>query len=204
MEEDVEVKCAICGELSEDGIFLSDWTDCAGYSWLDEELEYAYVCYGCIESLHEYGNRMVYYDEHGKISVTFDERIYFYDAEDYEEHEGYGDVMRFLEEVMKSYVWEKTDAWRGHYEAKDGEVGGWVKAVEGWNDAFSDSKYTLFVKEVMEYFRPILVVFPRSSNLCVVYYDVWCRKEDKAKVQRLIVPEGEAFNFGEGIYCKAL
>jgi len=203
-EDGVEAKCPICGEVFEDGEWLGDWSDCCGYSWLDEKLEDAYVCEGCVESLHEYGSRLVYRDEHGRISVVFDERMYWFDASMYEEHDGLGEVMRLLEAIMKAYAWKSVDGWRGHYDSKADEVGGWVRAVEGWNDAFCGSTYVENVKEVMEHFKPLIVVFPRSSNLCVVYFDVWCLARDKGKVQRLIVPEDEAFSFSQGIYCKAL
>ena len=202
-----KVRCGICGEefdLENDEYeVLGDWSDCIGYSYLRDDLDGATICYGCIENLHMYGNKLVYRDEHGRISVVFDEDMYFFDAEEYEDFDNLPKIMERLEKIMKMYEWKNTDGWRGFYESRADVVDGWVRAVEGWNDSFGSSTYVERVKEVLENIKPNIIVFPRSSNLCVVYYDLWVRKEKARLVQNLIIPEGEHFNFAKGIYIKA-
>jgi len=202
------LECAICEEElnSDEDEFevLGDWSDDVGYSYLKDDLAYEVACRGCIEGLHMYGNTLVYRDEYGEVRVVFDEHMYFFSAERYENLDGINKVMELLERIMKLYTWKSTDAWRGHYNASNDEVDGWVKAVEGWNDSFTPSKYTERVNEVVEVIKPNIIVFPRSSNLCVVYYDLWVKEERGNLIKQLIVPEGEAFDFSRGVYCRAL
>ena len=182
---------------------LGDWSDCIGYSYLRDDLDGATVCFGCVESLHVYGNKLVYRDERGRISVVFDEDMYFFDAEEYEDFDNLPKVMELLEKIMKTYMCRHVDAWRILYESKADVVDDWVRAVEGWNDSFCSSTYVERVKEVMENIKPNILVFPRSSNICVVYYNLWVRKEKARLVQNLTIPEAEHFNLTKGTYIKA-
>ena len=202
-------KCVICGEEfepeTEDHEYLDNgvWDE-FGYLPLDEELIGGYVCIYCIENLDYYGNRLIYYGHEGKLIVDFNERIYGYAMQDYEDFDKLADILLELEEIMKLYRWKASDGWRGHYEPRKNSVGRWVRVIEGWNDAFSGNEYTERVKEAMETFRPLVVVYPRSSNLCVVYYDLWTEKGLEKELSSLLLPEKEAFSWSRGIYIKAL
>jgi len=202
-----KAKCAICGEeLSEndDMEFIQDgWYDYCGLLALDDTM--GVICIACMESLETYGNRLVY-NGNFKVSITFDDKLYFYivESDDYDDEELAG-IMEELEEIMKVYSWKSTDGWRGHYESRKKEVNGFIQVIEGWNDAFSGNKYTNRINELPSVLNEVVLVFPRSSNICVVYYDIWARKEDVEFIKRFVL-EGkqEDFNFSKGIYIKSL
>ena len=202
-------KCVICGEeynLDEaDGLYTEDgWYDYTGLVWLTEEGE-GFVCEGCLEALDTYGNRLTYYRNGEKfLIIAFNEKIYDYlitDEAD-EDFELNSDLMNPIEDIMRSYYWKRSDPWRGHYEPKENEVGGWHRVIEGWNDAFYESEAVKLAKKIVAEAEEAILVFPRSSNICVVYYDLWLPKSEIPLAEKL-APE-EIWRYSEGIYFRRL
>jgi len=163
----------------------------------------------CIDCANDLPNTLIY---RGRvvIRVEFSEKVYRYmfldeEALDDMSEEAFKTLMLQLEEIMKLYRWKATDAWRGHYEPESNEAGDFVRVIEGWNDAFKDSDYTIRVKSLREAVLEHIMVFPRSSNLCVVYYDVWCYKGFADRVRRWVLGnKSDDFDFSQGVYIKAI
>jgi len=193
-----KLECICCKEeITEDGCyFLDDYWDEYGYTWLRDKHAYGVVCYPCLEALD---NSLLYVDEHGKILLRFTDEFYGFDLHRYEGEPN--DVMPLLERIMQSYGWKPIDPWRGHYEAKRTKVSNMVMALTGWHDAFSPSEYSERLKDLLETITPIVMVYPRSSNVCVCYFDVWVPIHLARAVQRSVLGEErkEVFSWSRGI-----
>jgi len=114
--------------------------------------------------------------------------------------------------VAASYSWKPTDRWRGRYESEN-IVAEYVKVLTGWMDWISPRLYTrLCGKETEKLVKllnleskppctSILFIYPRSSNIVVMYFDVFVPK-DQVQSFKNWFGEVDKFSFSEGINIK--
>jgi len=155
-----------------------------GYAW--SELTEESYCYDCEQSDLEYASTLL--KVHGDPEadkVIFGD--YFARGEDCEIPSWFHSLF----DDWKGRHYEKTDAWRGHYETeknfKDIEVlaSGWTT---GWADEYHQRKalFNSFGEELCENFHgsvgEIFFLTEPTSNVFSASVVVFCRKKDKEKI----------------------
>jgi len=189
--------------------YVSDTLDYWNIDSLDPNIDYFELPYSEVEELQYYGNRFdVIFDAGGyclKIGGIFLDKVVAYEvpdevfAQDLED-----DVIRIINEIkaiLATYSFKHVDPWRGYYEGKS--AGGFIKVVEGWiglgsSDPAVEKLAKVHKLEEEPPCTPILFVFPRSSNVCVTYFDVYVRKSDVEKFKNWF-GDVDRFSFSEGI-----
>lgn len=168
-------KCSDCETVlnEDDGFAYSELTDKS-------------FCYDCEQSDLEYASTLL--KVHGDPEA---EKVVFGDSFAMGE---YGDIPDWFNELFddwKGRRYEKTDAWRGHYETvknfKDVTVlaSGWTT---GWADEFHLRKayFNTFGEEICENFygsvAPIYFLTEPTSNLFSTSIDFFCATKDVEKV----------------------
>jgi len=86
-------------------------------------------------------------------------------------------------EVLSSYGWVAIDLWRGYYEGSD-ETESFVKVIDGWYGWGSYHPLLELLSDIYNLKKvppefPILFVFPRNSNVCAYYYDIYVPQDKK-------------------------
>jgi len=124
------------------------------------------------------------------------------------------EYLKEIAEICKSYTWVLSDAYRGCYQAVKEPQCQFKKVIEGWvaigdysdrviNRLASLDRLELPIEDYPD--CPVLLVFPRSSNVCVTYFDVYV-PTDKAKyfLQWLNAVGYESFDLKHGHYVRVL
>jgi len=110
-------------------------------------------------------------------------------------------VIDEVKKVLATYSYEPVDPWRGYYKGES--AGDFVKVVEGWvglgsSDPSIEKLAKLHKLKETPPCSPILFVFPRSSNVCVTYFDVYVRKDDVHEFRKWF-GDVDTFSFSQGI-----
>ena len=170
------------------------------------------------EELAAYGNRLQLIlpvnDSVYSLSAVFLDNIFFLDVyPDSFPEDDWRDVVKWLKkninsviDVAASYGWKSVDAWRGFYDSEK-ESGAWEKIVQGWVGIGSSDenveKLAKVSKLEITFDFPVILVFPRGSNVCVTYFDVWVPK-GKGKVFVYILGLEDKFSFSDGVDVEVL
>jgi hypothetical protein len=163
-----------------------EWLDVCGdrVTAIDKAKE-GWICGPCLE-----------YEEAEPKAVVIlhaDEKFIFHIGQYAIVETGDDEIPRDLfEEVVKPYAmslsWKPTDAWRGAYIGRFKD--GWAKVIDDWFGTIDGHNcdrgdlgkfYDLYEvrKDVPEF--PLLVSFPRTSNVCACGIECFTRAEDIAK-----------------------
>lgn len=224
-EEFEEVECDEVGY-----VYPSDTFDYDNYELLNGEPIPAPIPSWVLEELNTYGNPfviLVYLKEVNPSLDTFvrirgsflDKTVWYFipydDLED-EEAEAVEEWLRqkrvSVWNILESYVWIPL-GYRGYQDLKE-QPEQWTRVVEGWVGigcgdpviGFLDKLSKLEVDELPDF--SVVFVFPRSSNICVVYFDVFVPKgKERAFIDYLRKMLGDKFRtepeFGtEGVHYR--
>lgn len=156
--------------------------------WVEEGGDYisalkdsGWLCSWCMEQEHEYGNRIVYCEDGERSQFLIGEYI-IQDLDD-SNISGY-----IFDNVILPYAqgltYHHTDAWRGHY---DGTAfnSSWTKVLDGWFGTIDghnvgDNDLGKFHEQFQVNQSlpdcPMLVAFPRTSNICACGIEVYVPK----------------------------
>jgi len=222
MAERTVLRCSICGGPIDEGeaLYIDDTIDYAGFTAIDEDLLGGLLCPGCAEELSEFGSTMRYYGPEGSFSVKFIDftvkdtgkrTVIYHYVEDVDPEDRIGDIVKLLEAIMRTYTWQPSSPYTGAYQPREGQVQvdgtTWVRAIRAWAAIGAEGKPVEVINELIRLAKagaldfPIIVAYPRSSNVAVAYLDIWVRERDRSKLQKMI-PEG--FSLSEGYSVQVL
>jgi len=203
----------------DDFMGVSDYLDCWNLDSLDPNIDYFELPYSEVREL-DYGNRFSVIldneDYYLKIAGAFLGKVVAYEVPEsvfnafsISEANLAGNILRIIDEikpVLATYTFKRVDPWRGHYEGRS--AGNFVKVVEGWIGLGSSDPAVEKLSKVHKLDEdppctPMLFVFPRSTNICVTYFDVYVRRGDVHKFRRWF-GDVDAFSFSRGINIRTL
>jgi len=216
----MRVKCCLCGSETPIGeaLELDTHMDATGYSCVAGELLGELICLNCATEIAEWGSLLHYYGRLGSFSARFldveahaiEERTVVYQYwTDIEDARKLMDAVYLSEEIMKTYTWQPSGRYTGAYQPKEDRVEydgvPWERAIRAWAALMAAGEPIKRINKLIARAQakrldfPIVVVFPRSSNVAVAYMDLWAPTEHKAAVQKAILGEKEdAFSLERG------
>ena len=115
-------------------------------------------------------------------------------------------VLPHVLEVLRGYYEEPLDAWRSLYRYS-GNPKYFTKVVEGWVSILAGDEVIMKLSDVskmkIKFNFPILFVFPRCSNVCVTYFDVFVPKEKVNEFkEKLKLERTDKIDLSEGFWYK--
>ncbi len=167
-----------------------EWIDCDGsgrYTPINEDKQ-GWMCGPCIEYEEAEPNCVVVlYGEHGEDSDDYQRytfRIGSHAIIEVDDDEIPGDL---FEQVIRPYAqqmeWHPSDPWRGHYASNFEHS--WIKVIDDWFgtvdghncDRGDQGKfYELYGQQKQIPSFPMMVCFPRTSNVCACGISVFVPK----------------------------
>ena len=216
----MRVKCCLCGADVDhlNAFTLDDEIDDAGYTCTDEDLLGGFICLGCADEIGAYGSLLHYYGPEGEFNARFLDMkrhdtgkktiVYHYWTDmdtELEDEDRLMDIVNLIEAIMRTYIWEPSGPYTGVYQPKKDAIKGWERAIKAWLDPMAmDTVIGKIIKLINDAKSgklgfPIVVVYPRSSNVAVFYMDIWAPSQHKTTVQKAILGEKEeAFSLEKG------